>query len=524
VFRIEARSFYFDGVAWRSMLRDGTDGRASRRAWAIAAGLVAAAHFASFDIVERAIFTDARYFLYFAQQTAHGAVPHLDFFDNKTQLATLVAAAFYRIGELTGVEPLLVIRAGNLALAAVAATLLFEVHRRLAGGLGIAGMLPLLGSTGFALLGVLPAIGPIPKLLMALCASVAALAAGNGRWIVAGAASTLAFLDWQVGGLAFVAVVAAAACGRGARRRSVTRALLGAGLGALPFALYFAATGAVGAAIRQILSASIERGAAYGAQRTAAERLDHLWDIVRQGCDGHVWMVFPAAAGTVVFFWWIRRHAGRPTLPLAVALAVYHYGLIAFSLIDFQHYGDLFALLHTASFFLGVTLVEVFSRISNRAPSRAAAWLGIAALAVAVAAFRPSLLRPAFDLQARDHVQSATLADQREVARSLAPLVQGKRVAFVEHTEQLFLLGLTNALPIVYWNPAACTYFRAPGEAPVETWHRMLRGSLPDVVATRDRATQLNRAPMDPSMAGAYRTVALESAGGRYRIEVHVRK
>ena len=55
---------------------------------AAAAALVALAHFASFAWRDHPLVTDVRHFVYFAQQTAQGALPHLDFFDNKTPLAT----------------------------------------------------------------------------------------------------------------------------------------------------------------------------------------------------------------------------------------------------------------------------------------------------------------------------------------------------------------------------------------------------------------------------------------------------
>ena len=56
-------------------------------------------HFSSFDITRQAILTDIRYFLYFAGQVANGAVPHLDYFENKTQLATYVGAMLHGLGR-----------------------------------------------------------------------------------------------------------------------------------------------------------------------------------------------------------------------------------------------------------------------------------------------------------------------------------------------------------------------------------------------------------------------------------------
>ena len=63
-------------------------------------------------------------------------------------------------------------------------------------------------------------------------------------------------------------------------------------------------------------------------------------------------------------WWWRNRHdaAGRLVLPLAT----YHYGVLAFSLVDFQYYGDLFLLLHSVSFFLGAVWVSLWELVAAR--------------------------------------------------------------------------------------------------------------------------------------------------------------
>ena len=54
--------------------------------------LLCAIHFASFDVSTQPIVTDVRYFLYYAWRVAEGAIPHLDFFENKPQLSTFAGA------------------------------------------------------------------------------------------------------------------------------------------------------------------------------------------------------------------------------------------------------------------------------------------------------------------------------------------------------------------------------------------------------------------------------------------------
>ena len=170
---------------------------ASRRAGLVALAIVAL-HFASFDLWGQPIVTDVRYFLYYAWQVSEGAVPHLDFFENKPQLSVFLGAGLYRLGALTGMDPLIAIRAGQLGLAALAAGLGFVVFRRL-GGVA-SGFVGLAATLSFGLLGALPAVGVLPKLAMIVLGTASALLVHDRRWLWAGLAGGLAFFDWQMGG------------------------------------------------------------------------------------------------------------------------------------------------------------------------------------------------------------------------------------------------------------------------------------------------------------------------------------
>ena len=95
--------------------------------------LILVVHFASFDIIETPLVTDVRYYVYFAWQVAEGAVPHVDFFGNKTQLAVLLGAAMMTLGSAFG-DPLVALRVGFLCVAAATGLLSFVIHRRLGRG------------------------------------------------------------------------------------------------------------------------------------------------------------------------------------------------------------------------------------------------------------------------------------------------------------------------------------------------------------------------------------------------------
>ena len=110
-------------------------------------------------------------------------------------------------------------------------------------------------------MGELASIGNVPKLLMGVLASAMGLLIQQGRWFWAGAAGMLCFLDWQVGALAWLAALAAALLLRGPRLRAVPLVALGGAAALVPFALYFAAHGALAETVRQVVVESFLRGA-----------------------------------------------------------------------------------------------------------------------------------------------------------------------------------------------------------------------------------------------------------------------
>ena len=68
----------------------------------------------------------------------------------------------------------------------------------------------LIAHCAFPLMGALPATGPIPKLSMAVAASAVALLVQRGRFFWAGLCGGLAFMDYQLGLLAWLAAFVSA--------------------------------------------------------------------------------------------------------------------------------------------------------------------------------------------------------------------------------------------------------------------------------------------------------------------------
>jgi len=454
-------------------------------AWPLAAALLAAWHFASFPWREHPLATDVRHFLYFAQQTAGGALPHLDFFDNKTALATFLGAALYRMGDALGAEPLHAVRLGYLALAALAATLAFVVHRTIGGERVACGAFAVAFHCGFWLLGLLPCIGNVPKLGMAAFAAASALCAHRRAWIAAGALGGLSALDWQVGVLAALGALAAAGLSPpGERQGALARVVLGGALTALPVLALYGARGALGPLFRQTVEASLSRGAATQSLALARDEWARRFQVAASGTEGHTWLLGVAALGVPVYLLWLRSPRARAMRGLAAALGVYHFGVLAFSAWDFQVYGDLFALLHTAGFFAALAAGEAFLILSARLPGRRAAPV-VAALAC-LAVSRPWVDRGT--LRVPGMAAEVTLAAQRDVAARLAPLFARPTTAVRGASEQLFLTGTRNPLPFVVWNPAVYSYFRrGPEEDRTETLARLMNEARIDrLVCVRD--------------------------------------
>ena len=189
-------------------------------AWCVSAVAAAGLHYASYDVARQPIVTDVSFYLYFAQRVAAGDVPYVDFFEHKTPLAVFVGAALYRLGEALGVDPLLAIRVGYLCLASLIGGVLFLLYRRLCRDRPGGGWIALLVLCAFPLLGLMPAIGNIPKLLAVLGAGGAMLLVGRRQWLWAGVCAGIAALDWQPAGLLAGLGVLVAAGARDGRARA----------------------------------------------------------------------------------------------------------------------------------------------------------------------------------------------------------------------------------------------------------------------------------------------------------------
>lgn len=435
--------------------------------------LLLAWHLASFDLARLPIVSDVRFYLYFAWRVSEGAVPHRDFFDHKTQLASLLGALFYRSGASLGVDPLLAIRCGYLALAGAGGLLLYGVQRRLAPPSLLSGWCGVLAYASFGLLGLLPATGCVPKLVAALCASAIGLLAQRGRWLTAGALGALAAFDWQIGALAWLAALVTAWFCAEARVTAVRRVVLGGLLGAAPFLLYFALTGALGDFLTQAVGGSLDRSAGTQSRDTFGARLGRIQQLIASDCPGRAWLAYASLVGVPVALAWFVRHKEQRALLLPPCL--FHAGITAFSLFDFQWHADLFILLHGLAFWQALLwngLWKVLAPRLHRSGARAAGASAVLLLVSWVA--RPGALRPDLALETPQISPRATLDDQREIAARVSERFGSSEVAFLESSELLFLARRVNPLPTVFWNDASWRHLRRDEESKDETLRRLL--------------------------------------------------
>jgi len=222
------------------------------------------------------------------------------------------------------------------------------------------------------------------------------------------------------------------------------------------FAAYFAANGALLMAFQQSIGTSFAYGASSLAKYSFAAHLARIVSVFHIGAPSREWIVILAAVGIVAAPWAAWRARQEPTLRGWIVLLTLHSGLVVFSLMDFQRFGDLFALLYSVAFFAAVATSVIVSHLQRRVA--AAPWPALhSAVALTIAAlpaFMPAqIVRPL----SSQHPE-LRLDDQRELVQAVVQQA-GRDVALLNHTELAILGPLQTRLPFVYWDSAAPHYF-----------------------------------------------------------------
>ena len=367
----------------------------------------------------------------------------------------------------------------------------------------------------------MPGIGNVPKLAMAVAATAMACCAYRRRWVAAGFFGALAFWDWQIGAWAWVVAFLAACLTARPRVRACLRVIAGGALGTLPFLGYYAVHGALGAVFDQVIVASFFRGASSLEREGLADRWERMRHLIEIDCPGRGWLFFASLAGLVVALagLWILRRDER--LRLLLPLVLYHVGVGAFSLFDFQWHGDLFSLLLSVAFLQGLAWVGLWlglKRLAGRGPP-ALRWIAAGTiLVVAVWVCRPGPLHAELDLELPWVEPGTTLADQVDVAERLRPRLAAQTFALVEFSELLFLLRLENPVPFIYWNNATwSTYRQSPSESKEAALARLLRELDVELLTYKQK--------LPAELLGArYAVESVASKSGRYVVYLQVRR
>jgi hypothetical protein len=494
--------------------------------WRVLIPLLGAAvlHFASFDFRRQPIFTDIGFFLYFAAQTARGAVPYLDYFEHKTPLAIFMGSWLHLLGQAGGIDPLYVIRVGYLLIAAGAAMVTSLALIRLAGNRPGAGWIALLVYCGFTLLGFLPATGNVPKMIGMLAAVGAALLVGARKWFWAGACVGVAAMDWQpCGALAGIGVLLAGLSCQ-SRKDAVARTIAGMTVVLLPFLVYFALAGALGAFLDMTFASSFSRATTDG--ESFGKRWRWIWTLLH--LYPAEWLVYCAGLGLLMFMLHLIRARSTTAFPFLISLAAYHCGIVAFSLIDFQGLGDLFVLEGSLAFFAAIPLVDLYylllrakTRLAGQVAHVFPQALGLVTGALLLLLIQPSFLRQGWRVSSLPPMgkPGVTLEQQLQVAGRFFEVAGRGSVAFLWQHDVLFLGGGTNALPFVYWNAATLSYWRDGESSSLTTLSRLVRSRAPDVIVARPQwLPYLIVAEPGPRQPFNYRPLLITSDHGTYGI------
>lgn len=494
--------------------------------------LVAAAslHFASYDITRQPVITDVAFYLYFAARTAAGSLPYLDFVEFKTPLAIFAGALGHLAGGLNAV------RIEYLFFAALSAAAAGLVHLHLFNRRQGAAWIGLLTFCGFNLLGLMPSIGNMPKQLTLLCAVLGLLAANRGKWLIAGLLALLAFMDWQPGGaLACAALLVTALLGP-CRGRALLRSLAGMSLGAAAFVLFFLVNGGLVPFVRLAFLAPFARTAAEGGD-VLHGHLERIWRLIKADCRGEMWIVYAALAGLVFYpFILVRLKRRRAcTFPVGWGCAVYHYGIVLWTLYDFQGHGDLYIALGSLAFFGALPLIAVYYGIQGalarylqrrrrgRTYRILRAVLFGTALVVMAALARPSILKEGRRIGEPKGPVAYTLSEQREVSGMIFRAFTDGKLAFLDYPEVLYLAKMKDALGFVYFDPVIFHSVKEEGESKADTLIRHLGRAAPDgiVVPQQSRVRHWPKTRMTKWLKSrGYRPRRFTSGEGGYSVVV----
>ncbi len=311
--------------------------------------LVSALIFSAFGF-EGTLVRDDAIILYGGQQLAEGVPPYISIFDNKTPMAPFLSGMGVLIATLLNLDDILVVRITFLTFCSLAAVGLYLLGSTLfrSQKVGILTSFIFVGYSGF---GIHAASGPREKALMVTFVVFSLLLTTRKKWFWAGIFSSIALLTWQYAAVyALIAVILAVL--QSERGQPQVRNAMFTILGVLtPIAvvsLYFLYKGA----FYDFVDGTILFNLFY-LERTSHPLLEHILRPIEFVNIGFRSMALPIFIGffmvLLMYMWRIRLY--RSSLVMLIhkdpfsALLLSFPAVVIWTVVDFQHYPDLFIFL-----------------------------------------------------------------------------------------------------------------------------------------------------------------------------------
>ena len=245
--------------------------------------------------------------------------------------------------------------------------------------------------------------------------------------------------------------------------------------------------------------------------------------------DGRGVVLVLGAVGIPLYAIRLKRLRRTRCAPMMIGLAVYHYGMVIFSLVDFQGHGDVFVLLASWAFFAAVPVAEAYygllrlrSRLRGRVARSYGPVLGLLTVSALVVACRPSFLREGWRYNSPLLGWSNyELDSQRQAAERFFQVVGDRPFALVRNQELLFLGEAECPLPFVTWNQGTYVHYRQGEENRVDTLSRLLRQEdLDFIVLPKTWLPYLQGTAFAPWLLVNYSPIMVSSQDEKYFVIV----
>jgi hypothetical protein len=448
----------------------------SRAVHAVALGLVAAATFLGWGVLDHPIVGDRAYFVYLGQAVLRGEPIYADTFMGYPPLGPLLAAAAMALGRIVDCPTYLSPRALGVLVTAASALLLHRVASRatLQAWPGLCAALVLLG---FGHLGRLTVSNLEPKVLLVAFELAVVFFLQRRRHAPAGVAAGLAATCWQPG--VWIAAAALPVLLRGRRRARALAAFVAGGvLGGLPACIYLTVTQTWGAFLQRsfVIPATLQ---------TPARDPLHWLRVVRADFPNETLLFAAAAAGFCGFVLGRLRRG-----PLALLRGLCHGRLgglpllalvwIAWNSVDFQGPPDLLPLLPPVAFFAAWGAHRAVALATRRLGGEAgrAVAAAPACLVAATGVFalgHAALYHPATTLAQQKALVDRIVAAAGPAGRVLAFDAEEVYVLAERPSPNRFLRLNRSFLPFLHWiEPEGCA----------GVWRRTVQ-ERPEVVVIR---------------------------------------